>query len=173
MKETNCQQVFFGAESGCQEILNAVNKRTTVELNEKAIKMAKKAGLFVAISIIIGYPGETSQMRKETLDFIRRAEPDDVYLCIATPYPGTELRQLVEKMGLKMSDDWQRYDTTTPVFENPLLPDAEALQIRKEFYDRFYSPKYAFSHLFSNNFYSRVMARVALNHLIWRVKSHF
>jgi radical SAM superfamily enzyme YgiQ (UPF0313 family) len=173
MKETNCQQVFFGAESGCQEILNAVNKRTTVELNEKAIKMAKKAGLFVAISIIIGYPGETAQMRKETLDFIRRAEPDDVYLCIATPYPGTELRQLVEKMGLKMSYDWQRYDTTTPVFENPLLPDTEALWIRKEFYDRFYSPKYAFSHLFSNNFYSRVMARVALNHLIWRVKSHF
>ena len=173
MKETNCQQVFFGAESGCQDVLDWVKKRTTVEQNEAAIKMAKKAGLFVAISIIIGYPGETAEMRKETLDFLRRAEPDDVYLCIATPYPGTDLRVLVEKMGLKMSTDWERYDTTTPVFENPLLSDEEALKIRKEFYDSFYSPKYVLRHMFKQNFYSRIMARVALNHLVWRIKAHF
>jgi anaerobic magnesium-protoporphyrin IX monomethyl ester cyclase len=61
MKATNCQQVFFGAESGCQTILDAVNKRTTVRQNEAAIKMAKKTGLFVAISIIIGYLGETAK----------------------------------------------------------------------------------------------------------------
>jgi len=173
MKQTNCQQVFFGAESGCQDVLDWVKKRTTVEQNEKAIKMAKKTGLFVAISIIIGYPGETSEMRKQTLEFIRRAEPDDVYLCFATPYPGTDLRLLVEKMGLKMSSQWECYDTTTPVFENPLLPDEEALKLRRDFYDSFYSPSYAFRHLFKQNFYSRIMARVALNHLVWRVKSHF
>ncbi|MGD6810175.1 MAG: B12-binding domain-containing radical SAM protein [Candidatus Bathyarchaeia archaeon] len=172
MKATNCQQVFFGAESGCQSVLKAVNKRTTVEQNEAAIKMAKKAGLFVAISIILGYPGETAEMRKETFDFLRRAEPDDVYLCIATPYPGTELRREVERLGYKMSSDWSRYDTTTPVFENPLLPDEEALKLRKDFYDSFYSPKYAISHMFKRNFYSRVMSRVAVNHLIWRIKSH-
>jgi len=172
MKATNCQQVFFGAESGCQTVLNAVNKRTTVEQNEAAIKMAKKAGLFVAISIIIGYPGETAEMRKETFDFLKRAEPDDVYLCIATPYPGTELRKEVERLGYKMSSDWSRYDTTTPVFENPLLSDEEALRLRKQFYDSFYSPKYALRHMFRRNFYSRVMARVAINHTVWRVKSH-
>jgi len=170
MKSTNCQQVFFGIESGCQSILNAVSKRTTVEQNEAAIKMAKKSGLFVAISIIIGYPGETTEMRKETFDFIRRVEPDDVYLCIATPYPGTELRNEVEHLGYKMSSDWSRYDTTTPVFENPLLSDDEALQIRKEFYNHFYSPKYVIRHMFKRNFYSRVMSRVAVNHLIWRIK---
>ncbi len=173
MKETNCQQVFFGAESGCQDVLDWVKKRTTVEQNEAAIKMAKKAGLFVAISIIIGYPGETAEMRKETLDFLRRAEPDDVYLCIATPYPGTDLRLLVEKMGLKMSTDWERYDTTTPVFENPLLSDEEACKLRREFYDSFYTPKYVFRNMFKQNFYSRTMARVALNHLVWRIKAHF
>jgi len=173
MKSTNCQQVFFGVESGCQDVLDAVKKKTTIEQNEKAIKMAKKAGLFVAISIIIGYPNETAEMRGQTLDFIRRSEPDDVYLCIATPYPGTDLRVLVEKMGLKMSADWARYDTTTPVFENPLLPDDEVLKIRKDFYNDFYSPKYVFRHLFKSNFYSRIMARVAVNHLIWRIKSHF
>jgi anaerobic magnesium-protoporphyrin IX monomethyl ester cyclase len=173
MKETNCQQVFFGVESGCQIILDSVNKRTTVEQNEKAIRMAKEAGLFVSISIIIGYPGETKDMLKQTLDFIRRAEPDDVYLCVATPYPGTELRRVVEQMGLKMSTDWSRYDTVTPVFENPNLPDTEVKELRKKFYDSLYSPKYVLRHMFQHNFYSRVMARTALNHILWRVKGAF
>jgi anaerobic magnesium-protoporphyrin IX monomethyl ester cyclase len=173
MRETKCQQVFFGVESGCQEILDAVKKRTTVEQNAKAIKLAKEAGLFVAISIMIGYPGETKDMLRQTLDFIRKTEPDDVYLCVATPYPGTELRRLVEEMGLKMSADWGLYDTVTPVFDNPLLPAEDILKLRKEFFDSFYSPKYVLRHLFKGNFYSRIMARTALNHIIWRVKSHF
>ena len=173
MKETNCQQVFFGVESGCQIILDAVKKRTTVEQNEKAIRMAKEAGLFVSMSIIIGYPGETKDMLTQTLDFIRRAEPDDVYLCVATPYPGTELRRVVEEMGLKISSDWSLYDTVTPVFENPNLPDEEVKRLRKTFYDSFYSPKYVLSHMFDGNFYSRVMARTALNHILWRVKAAF
>jgi anaerobic magnesium-protoporphyrin IX monomethyl ester cyclase len=172
MKNTNCQQVFFGIESGCQSVLNAVNKRTTAEQNASAIKMAKKSGLFVAISIIIGYPGETADMRKETFDFIRRVEPDDVYLCIATPYPGTELRKEVEHLGYKMSFDWSRYDTTTPLFENPILSDEEAMRLRKNFYNNFYSPKYVMHHMFKRNFYSRVMSRVAVNHIIWRIKGH-
>ena len=173
MRATKCQQVFFGVESGCQEILDAVKKRTTVEQNAKAIRLAKEAGLFVAISIMVGYPGETKDMLKQTLDFIRKTEPDDVYLCVATPYPGTGLRRLVEEMGLKMSADWGLYDTVTPVFENPLLSAEDIVKLRKEFYDSFYSPRYVLRHLFKGNFYSRIMARTALNHIIWRVKAHF
>ena len=173
MRESNCQQVFFGVESGCQGILDAVKKLTTVEQNERAIRMAKEAGLFVSISIIVGYPGETKDMLKQTLDFIRRAEPDDVYLCVATPYPGTELRQVVEEMGWKMSADWSQYDTLTPVFENPNLSDEEVKKLRRTFYDNFYSPTYVLRHLFKGNVYNRLMARIAFNHMLWRLKASF
>jgi len=170
MRETNCQQIFFGVESGCQEILTAISKKTLVEQNEKAIKWAKKAGLFVAISIMAGYPGETSDSLKKTLEFVRKTKPDDVYLCVATPYPGTELRCLVEDMGLKMSNDWGKYDTLTLVFENPLLTAEEIKRIRTQFYDEFYSFGYALRYLFRRNFYGRMMARTAANHLIWRIR---
>ena len=173
MREANCQQVFFGVESGCQKILDAVKKGTSVEQNEKAIRLAKDAGLFVAISVIIGYPGETKDMFKQTIDLIRKAEPDDVYLCVATPYPGTELRRLVEDMGWSMSNDWGLYDTITPVFENPNLSAEEIRELRSSFYDGFYSPKYVLHHLFKQNFYSRVMARTALNHIFWRLRNIF
>jgi anaerobic magnesium-protoporphyrin IX monomethyl ester cyclase len=173
MRQANCQQVFFGVESGCQKILDAVHKGTTVEQNERAIKLAKDAGLFVSISVMIGYPGETKEMLQETIDLIRRAEPDDVYICVATPYPGTELRRVVEGMGWEMSDDWGQYDTITPVFANPNLSAEEVRKLRTSFYNSFYSPKYVLRHLFKMNFYSRVMARTALNHILWRIRSMF
>ena len=173
MREANCQQVFFGVESGCQKILDAVNKGTTVEQNKAAIKMAKKAGLFVAVSVMVGYPGETPEMLKQTIDLLRNTEPDDAYICVATPYPGTELRNLIEKMGWNISNDWKRYDTTAPVFDNPNLSIEDVTKIRSSFYDSFYSPKYVLRHLFKRNFYSQVMARTAMNHIIWRIRKMF
>jgi radical SAM superfamily enzyme YgiQ (UPF0313 family) len=141
-----------------------------VEQNAEAIKWAKDVGLFVAISVMAGYPGETRDGLEKTLDFVRKTKPDDVYLCVATPYPGTELRRVVEDMGLKMSNDWGKYDTLTLVFENPLLTSEEITKIRTQFYDEFYSVRYALRYLFRRNFFGRMMARTAVNHLIWRVR---
>ena len=174
IKEAYCQEVFFGVESGCQLILDKVHKRTTIEQNEKAIRWTKEVGLFVAISVIIGYPGETRETVKQTLDFVHRVKPDDAFLCVATPYPGTELRALVEKMGWKMTSDWARYDAMTPVFENPELPSEEITRIRQKFYNNFYSLGYllrqSYKGYLKGNFYSKIMARTALNHFFWRVK---
>ena len=134
------------------------------------IKWAKDAKLFVAISVMAGYPGETQDSLKKTLDFVKKTKPDDVYLCVATPYPGTELRRVVEDMGLKMSNDWGKYDTLNLVFENPLLTSEEITKIRTQFYDEFYSLRYALRYLFRRNFYGKMMARTAVNHLIWRIR---
>jgi len=55
-------------------MLNAMKKGTTVEQNERAIKWAKEAGILVAISVIAGYPGETPDMLKQTIDFRKRSQ---------------------------------------------------------------------------------------------------
>jgi len=179
MKEANCQLVSFGAESGCQKMLHIMKKGTTVEQNERAVRWAKEVGLSVAVSIIIGYPGETADMLKQSLDFIRRIEPDDAWLSIATPYPGTEMRAQIESMGWKMSSDWDLYpnDPKHPTFENPLLSAEEISKIRKTFYYSLYSPRYvlrqAVKGYLKGNFYCRSMARIAASYLLWRIGSIF
>jgi anaerobic magnesium-protoporphyrin IX monomethyl ester cyclase len=170
MREAKCSLVSFGIESGSQKILDAVKKRTTVKQNEMAIKLAKEVGLPVSISIIIGYPGETTITLKQTMDFIRKVEPDYVYMCLATPYPGTDLSKLLKELGWKVSLEWSHYDLQTPVFDNPLLPSDELLEARKEFYNDFYSPTYILRQSLKGNFYSQIMARTALNYVLWRTK---
>jgi anaerobic magnesium-protoporphyrin IX monomethyl ester cyclase len=169
MRDADCQLVSFGAESGCQTILDSVKKRTTIEQNERAVKLAKEVGLSVAMSVIIGYPGETTDTLKQTFDFIRRTNPDYVYLCLATPYPGTDLRSLLEDLGWKMSAEWSHYDLQTPVFENPFLP-VDLRKTRREFYSSFYSWSYILRQTLKKTFYSRNMARTALNDRMWRMK---
>ncbi len=177
MKKAGCNEISFGIESGCQEILDAVGKKVSIEQGEKAIKWAKEEGLFVAVSTIIGYPGETKETMMQTLDLIRRIEPDDAWLCIATPYPGTQLRALLESMGWKMSNDWTKYNTMNSVFENPLVPDEELTKMRKIFYNNLYSPGYVLRQFvkgnLKGNLYSKIMARTAVNYMLGRIISRF
>ncbi len=177
MKKAGCNEISFGIESGCQEILDAVGKKVSIEQGEKAIKWAKEEGLFVAVSTIIGYPGETRETMMQTLDLIRRIEPDDAWLCIATPYPGTQLRALLESMGWKMSSDWTKYNTMNSVFENPMVPDEELTKMRKIFYNNLYSPGYVLRQFvkgnLKGNLYSKIMARTAVNYMLGRIISRF
>ena len=113
MKDANCQLINFGVESASQEILNSMAKGTTVKQNATAIRMAKEAGLSVTVSLVLGYPGETDQTIRRTIDFIKRTEPDDLYLFLATPFPSTRLRDAIGDLGWKMSQDWNSYEMQT------------------------------------------------------------
>jgi anaerobic magnesium-protoporphyrin IX monomethyl ester cyclase len=170
MKAANCQLISFGVESGSQEILTAMKKGTTVQQNATAIKWAKEAGLSVTASLIIGYPGETKKTMQQTVDFIKKTEPDDIYLFLATPYPSTELRDTVIDLGWKMSRDWNEYEMQTPTFENIGLPFEKINSIRETFYNQLYSPSYILKQSLKKTIYSRIMLQNGLHQLLWRIK---
>jgi radical SAM superfamily enzyme YgiQ (UPF0313 family) len=175
MAKANCDETMFGVESGCQCMRDVLKKRVSTEQCENAIKWTKEAGIFVTVSVILGYPGETKETLQETLDFVRKVEPDDVWLCHATPYPGTHLREIVEKNGWKMSENWELYNTMNPIFEDPALPAKEIAEMRRTFYNRFYSPRYilrqAVKGYIKGNLYSKIMTRTAANYMLWRLKT--
>src|SRR3990172_8329818 len=172
MKNANCQLVHFGIESGSQKMLNTMKKGTTVEQNERAIKWAKEVGLSFAISVVIGYPGETPELLMQTIKFIRKTKPDYVYMCVAIPYPGTELHNLLKDLGWEPSKEWKNYDEQNPtqVFKNPLLSSEKIEEVRKKFYDQFFSPSYILHQSLKKDFYSKAMARIGLNHFLYRTR---
>ena len=131
MKKAGCKMITFGIESGCQNMLDAMNKKTTVEQNKLGIKMIKEAGITVVTSVIIGFPDESVEMTKQTLGFIQKLKPDNAFVCVATPYLGTDLIKVIKEKGWKMSTDWSKYDTFNPVFENSLIPDEKLLDEEK------------------------------------------
>lgn len=112
LKEAGCVQVYLGIESGDSEILKSLNKGITLDMAERAVIMAKKAGLKTSCNFIIGLPNETKQSIKRTYRFARKLNPDFIVVGIMIPYPGTRVREMAEKGEGNyrlISDDWRDY----------------------------------------------------------------
>lgn len=116
--------------------------------------------------LVIGYSGETPQMLQQTIDFIYKTKPDYISMCEAVPYLGTELYNYAKKVGLELSKDWSQYHEQTQVFKNTLLLLSKLEQIKKEFYDSYFSPAFYLKKKVKGDFCSQIMARMPLNHLV-------
>lgn len=90
MAEVGCVWIGYGIESGSQKILDAMNKKATVERAKQAIIETRRAGIFANTTFIFGYPGETKETIQETIDF-KRELGIECSSFFATPYPGTPL----------------------------------------------------------------------------------
>ncbi|MBU0672801.1 MAG: B12-binding domain-containing radical SAM protein [Candidatus Margulisbacteria bacterium] len=129
-KRAGCRQITFGFESGSQKILDILRKRTTVEQIVKAIRMTREAGLLVNGTFIIGNPEETVEDIRATQRLIRENPIDSVGICIATPFPGTELWNIAERQGA-ISKDLKWSDFTydrIPIWVNNKMAPQEILR---------------------------------------------
>lgn len=76
MKESKCQGVFLGIESGNNQILENMNKRAVVEKYLRGIALLKQYDILTMGSFIIGFPGETSETAQDTMRFIKKSGID-------------------------------------------------------------------------------------------------
>jgi anaerobic magnesium-protoporphyrin IX monomethyl ester cyclase len=106
MRKAGCHRVFFGLESGNNEVLKAMNKRLSVEQAKKAVRAAKSAGIKVGAFFILGYPGETSETVLNTIRFAASLSLD--YVSFTVPYPifGTPLYEKLE--GRIVTEEWRK-----------------------------------------------------------------
>jgi len=108
MKASGCTNVRVGIESANQEVLdNIIKKDTNVEYIIDMLKYCHKINLPSSAFWIIGFPGETIENMKETIDV--SLELYDKYnvmplFSIATPLYGTELYHESLKNGFINKD---------------------------------------------------------------------
>src|SRR4029077_7504660 len=73
MRLAGCQRLSLGVESGSQAILDAIDKKITVDEILESTALAKKFGIRVRYYMMLGNRGETKETFQETLDFLERA----------------------------------------------------------------------------------------------------
>lgn len=146
MKDAGCKMISFGIESGSPRLLELMKKGEKREHIEKAVAMARKAGLKTRGTLILGFPTETREESLETINFAKDLGLDFAKFSLATPYPGTALYNIALERGLISSKDWSRFNSQAgyasydPVFipEGRTGPEMKELQrlATKEFYLR-------------------------------------
>ncbi|MFC1895530.1 B12-binding domain-containing radical SAM protein [Thermodesulfobacteriota bacterium] len=113
--DAGCDWVFFGFESGNQEMLDRIGKAATLEQAQEAVAICKEVGLRVLGSFIVGLPGETPQTLRDTDRFARSLDVSYGYHYLA-PFPGTAIMEKTAQYDLEiLSRNWSKYDANQPV----------------------------------------------------------
>ena len=116
LRRAGCAEVWMGAESGSQKVLDAMDKGIRVEQILQARENLASHGIRVGLFLQFGYPGETWEEIQKTIDMVRRAQPDAIGVSVSYPLPGTKFYDLVS-LQLGSKKNWTDSDDLTMMFE--------------------------------------------------------
>ncbi|MEW6186777.1 MAG: radical SAM protein [Thermodesulfobacteriota bacterium] len=135
MRETGCDCISFGIESGNPEMLKRIRKGITLDQARKAVALCKEAGILAHASFMVGLPGETPQTLKDTAEFAKSL--DILYgFHFLAPFPGTTVREKIDQYDLEiLTDDWSRYDANRAIVRTSALAP-EAINAFVDAFDR-------------------------------------
>jgi len=90
MRQAGFKWLLVGFESGSDKILGNINKGCSVADNSECFKIAQDSGLKVKALMSIGHPGESRETIQETIEWLRKHQPDELDVTIVSVYPGSE-----------------------------------------------------------------------------------
>ena len=96
LRRAGCAEVWMGAESGSQKILDAMDKGTRVDQISKARENLRHEGIRACYFLQFGYPGETWHDIQSTIRLVHDTRPDDIGVSVSYPLPGTKFFERVQ-----------------------------------------------------------------------------
>ena len=118
MREAGAETVWMGAESGSQQILDAMEKGTKVEQIVEARRRLGAAGVRTAFFLQFGYPGEGPADIAATRALVRGSMPDDIGISVSYPLPGTRFYERV-RSELGEKQNWVDSDDLAMLYRGP------------------------------------------------------
>ena len=116
LRRAGCAEVWMGAESGSQAVLDAMEKGMRVEKTYEACDNLRAHGMRTGLFLQFGYPGENWEDIQRTIRMVRRTRPDEIGVSVAYPLPGTKFYNLVEaQLGAKKN--WEDSDDLAMMFQ--------------------------------------------------------
>ena len=121
LARAGCSNIWMGAESGSQKILDAMDKGTTVQQIFEATQLLKKNGINPSFFIQFGYLGETKEDIALTIKMINTLLPYEIGISVSYPLPGTVFFEKV-KNELHNKTNWTDSDEMALMFRNTYQP---------------------------------------------------
>jgi len=121
LARAGCSNIWMGAESGSQKILDAMDKGTTVQQIFEATRLLKKNNINPSFFIQFGYLGETKDDIELTIKMINELLPYEIGISVSYPLPGTIFFEKV-KTQLHNKTNWTDSDEMALMFSNTYQP---------------------------------------------------
>jgi anaerobic magnesium-protoporphyrin IX monomethyl ester cyclase len=115
LAKSGLEEVWVGAESASQKILDAMDKGTTVEQIYKATRLLKEKKIKVAFFLQFGYLGENQDDIQKTIAMVKELKPDNIGISVSYPLPGTKFYEKVRD-DIKLKANWTDSDDFEMMF---------------------------------------------------------
>lgn len=142
MRRAGCRQVCVGFESADPTALGSMKKGLSTERMRRFMADARKAGIKVHGCFIFGFPGDTRESIRRTVDFAISLGPDTAQFYPVMVYPGTEAYAEYARRGFIVTDDFRDWVTLEGlhncVVRNETLYPAELVRLCDQARRRFY-----------------------------------
>ena len=112
LKQAGCIAIFYGLESGNEEILNTMSKQTKLSQIYEAVRLTRDAGIYCEFGVMFGQPGEDQKTIQDSVDMLKKIAYGEyrvqkLFGCV--PFPGSGLYDWCKEEGL-IKDDQDFYD---------------------------------------------------------------
>jgi len=135
LKSAGTYRVSYAVESANPARQQEMGKRLDLEKVRWAIEETYRRGMHTAGFFILGFPGESEEEMRRTLEFAFRSKLQTASFFHLKPFPGT----LLGERYLKGEDRLERfYDYSTLDINLSSVSDERFREIRKSAYRRFY-----------------------------------
>ncbi|MBI4639153.1 MAG: radical SAM protein [Candidatus Tectomicrobia bacterium] len=151
MKRSGCMAITFGVESGDPDIRNAIRKKGTLDDAIKAVALAKRAGLIVGATFVLGHPTETVEQANRSIQFAKKLNADYTKFFINTPYPGSADYKYFKRNNLLTAQSWADYwIQSQPIIKTRHMSTEELFSLRFKAFIHFYTnPRWWFRQAFN------------------------
>jgi anaerobic magnesium-protoporphyrin IX monomethyl ester cyclase len=116
-KRSGLRRLLVGVESGSQEMMDRIKKDIKLEQVFFVAERCRRFGVAVHFPFIVGFPEETDESVRATLEVIKRLRamsPDfQTPIFYFKPYPGTPITEQAVAGGFTLPcslDEWSRFD---------------------------------------------------------------
>lgn len=109
MSQAGCVCVEFGIESGSDHVRKKLRKKTSKDEIRRAFRYCHEVGMPSTAFFMIGTPWETPETIEETISLAKELRATMTLFFLATPFPGTELREEFLKKGWDVPSDHADY----------------------------------------------------------------
>lgn len=143
MRRAGCYRVYFGFESGNDDVIRAFGKggRATLEKGIEAVDLARKAGLEPNGFFQVGLSGDSEETMQDTIDYARQVRLETMKCGITVPFPGTPMFARLLADGRVRTLDWDRYNVyqnAEEIYEHPTIEWPVIQRYLKKFYKEAY-----------------------------------
>lgn len=116
LARAGCDEVWVGAESGSQKILDAMDKGTEIEQIKKATQLMEANEIKPCFFLQFGYSGETKEDIQLTLKMLFELMPHDIGISVSYPLPGTKFYEKVKEQ-MNNKKNWTDSDELAIMFD--------------------------------------------------------